>query len=327
MDARTATGAAGQAPPDTDAREIRDLLAGLQAPQKHLNPKYFYDQRGSALFEQITRLPEYYPTRTEITLLKSRANVIAELVGDNTVLLEPGAGNCEKVRCLLDALRPNRYVPMDISGDFLRQAARQLREAFPWLEVQPLIADFSQGLYLPPVTPPHRAVVFYPGSTIGNFEPARAVDFLRQVGEHIHPDGGLLLGADLHKDPAILNAAYNDSQGITAAFNRNALNHLNHRFGASFDPENFEHQAFYNEPLQRIEMHLCCRRDHTVKLNGHTLTFRRGETIHTENSYKYTLEDIERLAEQAGMTLVQSWVDDEQLFSVNYLNPASGRGY
>ena len=321
MDARESTGTAGETASDEDGQDIRSILTGLLAPQKHLNPKYFYDQRGSALFEQITQLPEYYPARTEITLLKMHCAAIAEQVGSNIDLVEPGAGNCEKVRYLLDALRPSRYLPMDISTDFLRKAVGQLREEFPWLEVQPLTADFSRELQLPPVLPPRRAVVFYPGSTIGNFEPARAVDFMAQVAAYIRPDGGLLLGVDLHKDPAVLHGAYNDSQGITAAFNRNVLNHLNHSLGTSFDPADFEHHAFYNESARRIEMHLRCRRDHTVTLNGHTIAFRQGETIHTENSYKYTLDDIGQLAKQAGMTLVQSWVDDEQLFSINYLSP------
>lgn len=317
--ANSATVCIDTQPLPSEKEDHQELLAGLNADQKTINPKYFYDQKGSELFEKIMALPEYYPTRTEINILKNNADSIAELAGDNIVLIEPGAGNCEKVRHLLNEVRPDCYLPMDISGDFLQGAVKELVSEFPWLSVRPIAADFNQTIELPPIPADNRVVVFYPGSTIGNFNPTDAVKFLMRVKQWIQPNGGLLLGVDLQKDPDILHAAYNDAQGVTEQFNLNVLNNVNSVLDSDFASENFAHHAFYNTDDHRIEMHLVATNDHEVKVGENEIQFKEGETIHTENSYKYTLEGISDLAKTAGMRLQQSWYDDDALFSMNYL--------
>jgi dimethylhistidine N-methyltransferase len=297
-----------------------ELLAGLQASPRSINPKFFYDGRGSELFAQICELEEYYPTRTEIEILDSQSDVIAETVGTGCELVEPGAGSCEKVRYLLDDLKPSAYLPLDISRDFLLDAAQRLRSDFPQLDVRPVVADFSEGFDLPGSE--GRRVLFYPGSTIGNFAPDAAGDFLRQVADLVGAGGGLLIGVDLHKDTEVLHAAYNDSEGVTAEFNRNILRHANELLDAEFEPDRFEHVAFYNEPAQRIEMHLESREAQSVRCNGSVLEFEAGERIHTEYSHKYTIEGFGGLAAQAGFASRCCWTDDEQLFSVQYFEAA-----
>jgi dimethylhistidine N-methyltransferase len=299
-----------------------ELLAGLARPQKSVNPKWFYDADGSDLFEQITRLPEYYPTRTEIGILTRYRSDIARHCGKGCLFIEPGSGACEKARLLLDDLQPVAYVPLDISAEFLRDAATQLGREYPWLPVHAVCADFNAGWPLPEDLPAGRRVVFYPGSTIGNLEPAAAADFLRRVRQLIGADGGLLIGVDLHKSERRLNAAYNDSRGVTAQFNLNLLQRLNDELDAEFDPAGFSHHAFYNGDKQRIEMYLVSDVQQTVRCNGSRIEFAPGETIHTENSYKYTVEGFAGLAASAGLSLMQSWLDDEQLFSVHYLEAA-----
>jgi dimethylhistidine N-methyltransferase len=299
-----------------------ELLAGLTRPQKTVNPKWFYDAEGSELFEQITGLPEYYPTRTEIGILTDNRQAIAAHCGAGCLFIEPGSGACEKARLLLDDLRPVAYVPLDISADFLRDAATQLGEEYPWLTVHAICADFNEGWPLPDDLPPGRRVVFYPGSTIGNLEPTAAARFLRRVRQLIGDDGGLLIGVDLHKSTRRLNAAYNDSRGVTEQFNLNVLQRLNDELDAEFDPALFSHHAFYNAEQQRIEMHLVSEVQQSVRCNGGRVDFQPGETIHTENSYKYTIEGFAALAASAGLALRQSWLDDEQLFSVHYLEAA-----
>ena len=299
-----------------------ELLDGLTRDQKAVDPKWFYDAAGSDLFEQITQLPEYYPTRTEIGILTDNRQAIAERCGPGCLFIEPGSGSCEKVRLLLDALRPAAYIPLDISADFLHESAHRLGEEYPWLQVHAVCADFNQGWPFPDNLPAGRRVVFYPGSTIGNLEPAAAVGFLRRVRQVIGDDGGLLIGVDLHKSSQRLHKAYNDASGVTAQFNLNILNRLNEVLDAEFDPALFSHRAFYNTEQRRIEMHLVSERDHSVRCNGSEIDFAEGETIHTENSYKYTVEGFAGLAASAGLSLQESWFDEGKLFSVHYLEAA-----
>lgn len=296
-----------------------EILNGLQQEQKTIDPKYFYNARGSSLFEQITGLPEYYPTRTERQILKRDAKAMAELCGEDCVLIEPGSGSSEKVRLLLDTLKPAAYVPMDISSDFLKRSAIQLAEEYPWLSIHAVCTDFAKQKKEPEGLPAGKRVVFYPGSTLGNMKPDDAVEFLRNLGPWLNRDGGVLIGIDMHKSTRILEAAYNDQQGVTALFNLNILRNINVLMGANFDTGHFTHQAFYNEEKYRIEMHLVSEIDQVVKLADTRVSFTRGETIHTENSYKYTQESFLDIARRAGFSIQSSWSDEQQLFGVHYL--------
>ncbi|EED32351.1 probable methyltransferase [gamma proteobacterium NOR5-3] len=300
-----------------------EILAGLALPQKRVNPKWFYDQRGSELFDQITRLPEYYPTRTETAIINENRAAIAANCGDDSVFIEPGSGSSEKVRILLDAVRPAVYVPVDISADFLQQSARTLGDEYPWLDIFAVCADFNAGWDFLDELPSSRRVVFYPGSTIGNLDPAMAQTFLRTIATLVGKDGGVLIGVDTHKSTSRLEAAYNDKDGVTARFNLNVLRRMNTLLDADFDETVFSHRAFYNEDLRRIEMHLVSDVAQQVDCAGTTLDFKAGETIHTECSYKYSLEDFAALAASAGLEIVESWLDDEALFSVHYLRCAA----
>jgi dimethylhistidine N-methyltransferase len=295
-----------------------ELLAGLERRPRAINPKFFYDERGSELFARICLLQEYYPTRTEIGIFRSRSAEIARAVGPGCELVEPGAGSCEKVRHLLEDMQPAAYIPIDISGDFLVAAADSLRKDFPRLDVRPVVADFSDHFDLPPTRSAGRRVLFYPGSTIGNFEPEAARAFLCRVADLVGPGGALLIGADLHKSSEVLNAAYNDSQGVTAAFNRNILRHANRLLDAEFEPDRFKHVAFYNEQVQRIEMHLESFGPQRVRCNGAVFEFAAGERIHTEYSYKYRLDEFAALAATAGFRPRECWVDANEWFSVQY---------
>ncbi len=296
-----------------------EIISGLQREQKSIDPKYFYNIRGSELFEQITELPEYYPTRTERQILQRDAQAMAGYCGQNCVLIEPGSGSSEKVRLLLDSLRPAAYVPMDISADFLKQSAVQLAAEYPWLNVQAVCTDFATQEKEPEGLPLGKRVIFYPGSTLGNMKPADAIDFLKNLGHWLKRDGGVLIGIDLHKSTRILEAAYNDEQGITALFNLNLLSNINNITGANFNADHFRHLAFYNEEKYRIEMHLVSTVDQVVELGDTKLRFTRGETIHTENSYKYTLKTFQEIATAAGFAIRSSWSDEQKLFSVHYL--------
>jgi dimethylhistidine N-methyltransferase len=300
-----------------------ELLASLALEQKLINPKYFYDERGSQLFERITRLPEYYPTRTEIDILSRHREAISEYCEAGCILIEPGSGSCEKVRLLLDELRPSAYVPVDISTGMLHRAARQLGREYPWLNVHAVCADFNQSWTFTEELREGKRVVFYPGSTIGNLEPQAAADFLARVRDMVGDGGGALVGVDLHKSSERLNAAYNDAEGVTAEFNLNVLERVNDLLDAEFDPENFRHLAFYNREQQRIEMHLVSERAQSVRCNGSYIAFTEGESIHTESSYKYTVEGFARLAARAGLALQRSWLDEDELFSVHYLSATS----
>jgi L-histidine Nalpha-methyltransferase len=301
---------------------LREVHAGLSRPQKSLPPKLFYDKRGSVLFDRITRLPEYYLTRTEVGLLRRYGPEIAGLLGKGGILLELGSGSSTKIRLLLEAVRPRLYVPMDISRQHLIDSARRLAADYPWLTVHAACIDFTRPWDLP-VPGPGRRNVFFPGSSIGNFEPGPALALLRRVREQVGREGGLLIGVDLRKAAGTLEKAYNDAQGITADFNLNVLAHINRRLGADFDPGRFLHEAHYNAREGRIEMHLVCRQQHRVRIDGRSYLFRAGETIHTENSYKYSIAEFQQLAAQAGLVPVSVWTDPEDLFSMHYLTVAA----
>lgn len=311
-------------PADEAPAFAADLLAGLRRQPKSLPCKYFYDAAGSALFDQICALPEYYPTRTELALLKDRAGEIAEKIGPEAEIVEFGAGSLRKVRLLLDALpSPRGFVPIDISAEHLHLAAEALRRDYPGLIVRPLAADYTRPFALPAMPKgARRRVGFFPGSTIGNFAPDDAVRFLRNAARLLR-GGALLIGVDLVKHPAMLHAAYNDAAGVTAAFNLNLLARANRELGADFDLSGFAHYAFYNAPWRRIEMHLVSRRMQTVRVQDEEIRFSEGEAIHTEDSYKYTPDGFAAMAASAGFTPRQVWTDSARLFSLHWLESAA----
>jgi dimethylhistidine N-methyltransferase len=298
---------------------LRDLQRALAEPPHSISPKYFYDDAGSRLFERICELPEYYPTRTETSILATHAADIAREIGTGCDLVEFGAGSCTKVRLLLRDLQPRRFIPIDISGAHLEQAAAALEREHPGLLVLPLAGDYTQVVHLPPPLPGARRVGFFPGSTIGNFTPSEALDFLRSAARLLR-GGGLLLGADLVKDPAVLHAAYNDAQGVTAAFNLNLLARANREIGSDFDLGRFWHSAFYNAAERRIEMHLVSRERQQVHVGGRSYLLEEGQALHTENSYKFGVEGLRRLAREAGFTPGPVWTDPDHLFSVHWLH-------
>jgi dimethylhistidine N-methyltransferase len=301
-----------------------DVMAGLLAEPKRLPPKYFYDQQGSRLFEEITRLAEYYPTRTETAILDANAAEIAALVPADATMVEFGAGSSAKARLLLRAAgQVSAYVPVDISGEFLSNEAMRLREDLPELRVLPVAADFTKPFELPAVLGAKPRVGFFPGSTIGNFEPHEAHGFLRHAAALLGRGALLIIGVDLVKDPAILNAAYNDAAGVTAAFNLNLLERINRELDGEFKLDNFRHRAFYNREKQRVEMHLVSCVRQKVRVMGKLVDFRHGETIHTENSYKYTVELFRSHARSAGWTPAASWLDAQGYFSVHALVAAA----
>jgi len=300
-----------------------DVVAGLSARPKHLPPKYFYDLTGSALFERITALTEYYPTRSELGILREHAAAIASLFPPGCALVEFGAGASTKARIVLRAAASvEAYVPIDISGDFLQQEAARLRRDLPHLAVHPIVADFM-ALNEPPADIAGQARVgFFPGSTIGNFEPHEAAAFLRRAGLILGSGAVLVVGVDLVKAPDILHRAYNDAEGVTAKFNLNLLARINRELGANFNVEAFEHRAFYNAERSRIEMHLASLKRQKVRIGGVAIEFRAGETIHTENSYKYSIESFRALAAAAGWSPIDVWTDG--LFSVHALRMTGG---
>ncbi len=303
---------------DVEKTTADELLAGLLASAKRIDSRFFYDEYGSQLFEQITELPEYYPTRTEVGLLRDNCDSITKALGRGELLIEPGAGNCSKVRWLLPALRPACYVPIDISGDFLIASARTLQQEFPGIRVLPVVGDMGAMLTLPPEYDGLRRGVFYPGSTIGNYEPGDAVEFLRRMQSMMGSGGSVLIGVDLQKEPEVLNAAYNDSAGVTARFNLNILSHVNRLADADFDIERFRHVAFYNEAAGRIEMHVESLFAQQVTVAGVTIPLLEGERILTEYSYKYTREMFADLASRAGLTAGEYWIDEQNLFSLQH---------
>jgi dimethylhistidine N-methyltransferase len=298
-----------------------DILRGLAAKQKWISPMYFYDETGSHLFDEICELPEYYPTRTEIDILEDDGEDIAELLGPKVLLVEFGSGSGVKTRLLLEHLDMlAAYVPVEISRDHLLTSARELQESYPDMAILPVCADFTAPFEPPqPSRPAARTVVYFPGSPIGNFEPAEALDLLRQMRRVAGDDGALLIGVDLKKDPAILERAYDDAAGVTARFNKNVLARLNRELGADFDLAQFHHRAVWNAEHGRIEMHLLSGCNQTVRIAGETISFEENEFIHTESSYKYLPEEFEQLAEEAGFAVKQLWMDPIGLFSVQYL--------
>lgn len=301
--------------------ELAQLRAGLREPQKWISSMYFYDEEGSRLFDRITALPEYYLTRTEMAIMQAFAEDMAACIGPNAAVIEPGSGAGEKIGLLLRALEdPVAYVPVEIARGHLEASAESLAREFPSLEILPVWADFSRPVELPP---PRRAaarkLIFFPGSTIGNFEPGDAVELLKNLADMAGPRGAALVGVDLAKSAAMLEPAYNDAAGVTAAFNLNMLDHLNRRFRTDFVRDNFEHCAFYNARLARIELHLKSRCDQVVHVDGESVNIGAGETIHTESSYKYDDSAFAALARAGGFRLLRTWRDPEALFSVRYL--------
>lgn len=301
--------------------QLQEVLRGLNSPQKELPCKLFYDQRGSELFEQITALDEYYPTRAEQRIMRAAAAEIAERIGPESLVIEYGSGSSQKTRILIDHLaRPAGYVPIDISCEQLRESANALARAYPGLKVVPVCADYTAHLQFPDELPAcRRRVAYYPGSTIGNFVPADARRFLSRIADVCGENGGLIIGVDLKKDPLMLHRAYNDSLGVTAAFNINILARLNREFSADFDLDQFRHYAFYNPVFERVEMHLISLSDQVVHVGDLQIHFGRGESIWTEASYKYNPQEFAALAASAGWQVEQVWTDDRGLFSVQYL--------
>jgi dimethylhistidine N-methyltransferase len=296
-----------------------DAVAGLTRHPKQLSPKYFYDAAGSDLFDQITRLREYYPTRTELGILRDRGAEIAAIIPKDAAVIEFGAGSTTKVRLLLESCSFGAYVPVDISGDYLTEQADSLRRDFSSLTVHPVIADFTTAFKLPDVVQDMPKVGFFPGSTIGNFEPHEACRFLRSAREILGPGALMIVGVDLEKDERILHDAYNDAAGVTARFNLNLLVRINRELGGNFDLSAFVHRAIYNKEQHRIEMHLIARKPQTVRLLGTTVSFRAGESIHTENSYKYSIERFGALARGSGWKVRTVWTDAAGMFSVQAL--------
>lgn len=301
---------------------FNDVLNSLSTRPRSISPKYLYDQTGSRLFDRICELPEYYPTRTESDILASNIDEISECIGPGCTLVEPGSGNSSKVRILLDNLRPAAYVPIDISKHHLLDAAETVASDYPWLDVHATCSDYTESMEIPSHIESHRKVAFFPGSTIGNFEPDDALEFLASLASVVGVKGGLLVGVDLKKDKQILNAAYNDRANITAAFNLNLLSRINNELGANFNLGKFEHDAFYNSQEGRVEMHLVSCERQTVEIGGQAIEFDEKETIHTENSYKYSIQEFQQLAADAGFVAEKVWTDANRLFSVHYFSHA-----
>jgi dimethylhistidine N-methyltransferase len=302
-------------------RFFAEVLSGLRKRQKEIPAKYFYDERGSALFQEICRLDEYYIPRTEIAIMNSHIHEIAGLLGAGVLLIEYGCGDCIKTRILLNHLyQPAAFVPIDISREQLANVTAELAADYPDLELLPLCADYTNDFSLPVAAKPaERNVVYFPGSTIGNFSLDDAIDFLRRINKICGAGGALLIGMDLKKDTDVLNSAYNDNKGITAAFNLNLLKRINRELGADFQTGYFKHHAFYNKEEGRVEMHLVSLKNQMVHLNGTGIPFTEGESIWTESSYKYNIDEFEKMAAAAGFRIDRVWTDDRKWFSVQYL--------
>jgi dimethylhistidine N-methyltransferase len=306
-------------PDEQTSTFAREAIGDLSQRPKRLSPKYFYDATGSELFEAITLLPEYYPTRTELSILRDRGSEIAAIIPKGAALIEFGAGATTKVRLLLEKCTIGAYVPVDISGDFLKDQADALRKDFPGLAVYPVAADFTAPFALPAEIADMPKVGFFPGSTLGNFEPHEACAFLRSAREILGKGAQMIIGVDLEKDERVLYDAYNDAAGVTARFNLNVLVRINRELGGNFDLSAFTHRAIYNRERHRIEMHLISKKSQSVRLLGTSLAFRAGESIHTENSYKYSLDRFTTLARGSGWTPRESWTDQAGMFSVHAL--------
>jgi len=300
---------------------LEEVLSGLRKSQKELPCKYFYDEQGSRLFERICSLDEYYIPRAETAIMQAYIEQMAEMIGPGALLIEYGSGSSAKTRILLDHCKELvAYIPIDISREQLLRVATELASDYPWLNVLPVCADYTSDFALPPVNQPYRRrIVYFPGSTIGNFNHIQANDFLRHIAELCGPGGALLVGVDLKEDPAVLHRAYNDPHGVTAAFNLNLLQRINRELNADFQLDCFRHHAFYNPSEGRIEMHLISLKDHSVSLDNATISFAKGESIWTESSYKFTTEEFAQLAFTAGFQVERLWTDEKHWFSVQFL--------
>jgi len=301
--------------------EISEIVAGLSADQKQISPKYFYDERGSQLFDQITQLPEYYLTNTELGIMRDNIDEMFAMVGKQASLIEFGSGSSLKTRILLEHVSElAAYVPVDISSEHLHASAQQIREQFPHVDVLPVVADFTQAFALPkPTVMPVRNIIYFPGSTIGNFEHDMAVDLLRVMYQEAGKGGALLIGVDLQKDADIIESAYNDSAGVTAEFNLNMLQHLNRDYGANFDVDEFAHSANYDEDKGRVVLELVSQADQSFAVGDTAFDIADGEAILTEYSHKYTLDGFASMASTAGLSVEKVWMDAKQLFSVQFL--------
>lgn len=310
--------------PAPDADTLTDsVIEGLRKSPKELSPVWFYDEYGSSLFDSICELPEYYLTRTELAIMESHAADMAQIIGPQAALIEFGSGTSQKTRLLLDHLiAPAAYVPVDIAREHLMDAAGALARDYPGLQIAPVCADFTQPFELPrQVACAQRRVIYFPGSTLGNFSRPAAAALLQRMRAIIGNDGAVLIGIDLRKDPDILRRAYNDSAGVTAEFNLNALRHINREVGANFDLNGFEHEAVWIDESSRIEMHLVSKRDQTVRVAGAPVSFKRGEHMRTEYCHKYTLEGFANLTAAAQLTPVRTWTDEDEKFAVQLLEP------
>ena len=306
----------------SNAAELNEIVDGLSGSQKTISPKYFYDERGSQLFDDITRLPEYYLTNTELGIMRDNVDEIADLVGKQASLIEFGSGSSLKTRVLLEHLSElAAYVPVDISEEHLLASAKDIREQFPHIDVLPVVADFTQQFALPtPMVMPVRNIVYFPGSTIGNFEESIAMELLRVMHHEAGKGGALLIGVDLQKDPDLIERAYNDSAGVTAEFNLNMLQHLNRDYGANFDIDEFEHSASYDADKGRVVIELVSQTDQTFEVGDKAFDIADGEAILTEYSHKYTLDGFAAMAEKAGFAVDKVWTDADRLFSVQFLS-------
>lgn len=300
---------------------LQEVLHGMNCQQKSLPSKYFYDHRGSELFDEITELEEYYPTRTERKILYENLDEMSSYLGDKVQLIEPGSGSSEKTRILLSGLDSICcYIPIDISGDYLNRVADDLQEEYPAIDIQPLAADYTRSFKLPEMYSDARKIVFFPGSTIGNFNRETVERFFEVISEIAGKEGGMLIGVDLKKNVRVLEAAYNDSKGITAEFNKNMLLHLNREIGSDFNPDLFTHRSVWVEDPGQIEMRLIAKEDHEINVDGEIFKVLKGEYIHTENSHKYSLEEFEEIV-SPWFNVVKVWVDEHDYFSVQYLEP------
>jgi len=302
------------------ADDLSEIVEGLSRRQKALSPKFFYDERGSKLFDAICELPEYYPTRTELSIMQTNMQEIVNLVGSQASLIEFGSGSSLKTHMLLkNLLQLAAYVPVDISREHLLRAADAIAAEYPAIEVWPVLADFMQTFELPnPSVMPLRNIVYFPGSTIGNFSPEEAHELLKVMHLEAGEDGALLIGVDLQKNSKIIELAYNDSAGVTADFNLNILSRINKEFGGNFNVDLFQHRAIYNEEHGRMEMYLVSQCAQIVRIGGRSIHFEKGEALLTEYSHKYTLEQFRKIANRAGFLVHTVWTDPEQLFSVQY---------